>query len=112
MAQTEFGQLQRDDSGHPTGWGYVNISGASTTTAVIKATPGVLHSVTINKPLGSGVVTIYDNTAASGTAIATITLPATLLTNGPCTATYDVVFGTGLSIATTAAATDVTVSYI
>lgn len=90
---------------------YANITLAAPTATVVKSGVGVLHSITINKPVASSVITIYDNTAASGTKIGTITLPATLLTEGPQTAIYDVAFKTGLTINTATGASDITVSY-
>lgn len=56
--------MMRSDFGWP-----LNITTATTT--VVKKGPGILLSVVINATL-TGTVTIYDNTAASGTKIATI----------------------------------------
>lgn len=86
-------------SAHPFGHTYTNINAAGTT--VVKSGAGVLHSITFNKPVASEVWTLYDNTAASGTKIGTITLPATLLQQGPYTAVYDIAFSTGLTIVST-----------
>lgn len=89
-----------------TGNSFVNITTAATT--VVKSGAGVLHSLSINS-LGTvaSVTTVYDNTAASGTKIATIdslNLRGTVL--------YDVSFSTGLTIVTTGTiAPDITVSY-
>lgn len=110
MTITQRGQLKRDDSNTPVGWSRVNIT--STTTTVVKSGAGVLHSLVINTPVANSVITIYDNTDGSGTAIATITLPATLLSDGPKVALYDVVFNTGLTIVTATGASNITVSYI
>lgn len=90
---------------------YNNIVLAAPTTTVVKAASGFLHSITINTPAATGVITIYDNTAGSGTKIGTITMPATLLSDGPRTAIFDVLFATGLTIVTATAAQDITVSY-
>lgn len=79
-----------------------NISTATTTT--VKSGAGLLHVLTINTA-AAGTITIYDNTAASGTKIATIAASAA----GP-NFIFDVVFTTGLTIVT-AAASDITVSY-
>jgi hypothetical protein len=87
---------------------YSNILTATTT--VIKTGSGLLHAITFNKPVVSEVWTIYDNTAASGTKIGTITLPGTLLNEGPVTAIFDVSFSTGLTIVS-GSTTDGTVSY-
>jgi hypothetical protein len=91
------------------GYNYANITLAAPTTTVVKTTPGILHSITFNKPVATAVVTVYDNTAASGTIIGTITVPANPL---PVTVTYDASFNTGLTLVTATAAQDITVSYI
>lgn len=82
----------------------------SATTTVVKSGAGFLHAITFNKPVASEVWTIYDNTAGSGTKIGTITLPGTLLSDGPKTAILDVAFSTGLTIVSSST-TDGTVSY-
>lgn len=56
--------MLRSEYGRPT-----NITGAATT--VCKTGPGVLTTIVINKAT-TGTITIYDNTAASGTKIGTI----------------------------------------
>lgn len=110
MAQTEYGQLKRDDSNFPVGWKYVNITAAAPTTTAVKAGPGVLHTITFNKPTATAVITLYDNTAASGSAlVGTITIPAS---PQPITLHYDAAFNTGLTITTATAASDITVTYI
>lgn len=83
----------------------------TTTTTTLKSGAGYLHSLTINTPVATSIITIYDNTAGSGTKIGTITLPATLLSDGPKTAIFNVAFATGLTIVTGTAASDITVSY-
>jgi len=82
---------------------YNNITSATTT--VVKSSAGVLHAITVNAT-AAGAITIYDNTAASGSKIAT--LKASI---GENTYVYDVTFGNGLTIVT-AAASDITVSYL
>lgn len=70
---------------------YQNLAAAATT--VLKSGPGFLHSVTINNPGATGpLITIYDNTAASGSLIATITPTA------HATLHFDVEFFTGLTV--------------
>lgn len=86
---------------------YLNITTATTT--VVKSGSGFLHLIMINKAVASDVITIYDNTAASGTKIGTITMPATLLAS-QILLRFDVSFSTGLTIVT-AQASDSTVSY-
>lgn len=85
-----------------------NIVLAAPTTTVVATGTGVLHSITFNKPTATGVVTVYNNTAASGTVLATITTPANPL---PVTLIYDISFGIGLTITTATAAQDITVSW-
>ena len=93
----------------PAGLSYSNITTATTTT--IKSGAGVLHSLCINKTVASATVTIYDNTAASGSKIGTITLPATLLQEGGTGCdVFDVGFAIGLTIVTVGAQ-DITVSW-
>lgn len=84
---------------------YIAISTAVTTT--VKATSGFLHTITIVAAGASGnTVTVYDNTAGSGTAIIPTFTPVvgTLL--------LDVSFGTGLTIVTAGTTPPIlTVSY-
>ena len=88
-----------------TAYRYLNITGQATTT--VKSGGGVLHTICINTPAATETITIYDNTAASGTKIGTITVFAS---TNPCL-TFDVNFTTGLTIVTATANSDITVSY-
>ena len=89
------------------GYNYVNITGDATTT--IKSVPGFLHTVCFNNPVATEVITIYDGlTAATGTKIGAITIPASPM---PLCMIYDVAFGTGLLVVTATATSDITVSY-
>ena len=103
------GQIVRDENNVPAGWNFLNITLAAPTTTAVKTTSGMLHTITFNKPIATGVVTIYDSLAASGTVIATITVPASPM---PVTLTYDLAFTIGLTIVTATAAQDITVTYI
>lgn len=85
-----------------------NASNITTGTNVIATGNGVLHTLTFNKPVATGVITIYNNTAASGTKIATITIPASPM---PVTLTFDVAFAIGLTVAIATADQDITVSW-
>lgn len=82
---------------------YKNI--ATATTTVVKSGSGIVHSITINTT-AAGAITVYDNTAGSGTKIATIAISPVI----GSTFIYDVSFKTGLTIVT-AGASDITVSY-
>lgn len=90
MMRSEFGR-------------YNNITTATTT--VVKTGPGVLVSIVINAA-NTGTITIYDNTAASGTKIATIAAGAT----AGSTFGYLAQFATGLTVVTSAA-DNITVVY-
>jgi hypothetical protein len=87
---------------------YKNLAGAGATT--VKDKPGYLKLVQINKAAANGVVDIYDNTAASGTKIATITFGAAILSDPPYPAFFGAQFTTGLHIVITGAL-DVTVIF-
>lgn len=79
------------------------ISTATTTT--VKTGNGRLHSITLGET-AAGAITIYDNTAASGTVIAV--LKASVVEQ---TFIFDVAFTTGLTIVT-AGASKLQVSYL
>lgn len=87
---------------------YQHISTGTTTT--VKSTSGVLHTLAINTCVASATVTIYDNTAASGTIIGVLTCPSTITGITPETTLFDLRFATGLTIVTSGA-TDVTATY-
>ncbi len=83
-----------------------NITTATTT--VVKSGAGVLHGVTVNtKGTVASTVTIYDNTAGSGSKIGIID---TLNLSGSFF--FDAAFATGLTVVTTGTvAPDITVMY-
>jgi hypothetical protein len=85
---------------------YSHIATATTTT--VKSGAGYLRGVVIGtKGTVASTVTVYDNTAGSGTVIAVLD---TLNLSG--TFTFEVAFSTGLTLVTTGTvAPDVTVSY-
>ena len=75
----------------------------ATTTTVLSGS-GVLHSIVITDSVASAI-TVYDNTAGSGTVIALFaasTLEGTFL--------FDVAVGTGITVVTVGAS-DITVTY-
>lgn len=82
---------------------YSHLAAAATTT--VKTGPGILHSISLNTLAVTSTVTIYDNTAGSGTVIGII---SSTVNQGPYI--YDVLFNTGLTIVITGAP-DITVSY-
>ncbi len=85
---------------------FANVTAGGATT--VKSGAGTLRSVTINtKGTIASTVTIYDNTAGSGTKIGTID---SLTLSGQFA--FDVAFATGLTVVTTGtAAPDITVAY-
>lgn len=92
-------QIYRSDS-------YLNITGQATT--VVKSGAGTLSRLVLNAPTATEVITIYDNTAASGTIIGKITIPAS---PQPVSIEFGVAFATGLTILTATASSDLTVVY-
>ena len=84
---------------------YRNIT--TNTTTVVKSGAGILHAVIINAPAATGTITIYDNTAASGNIIATITMVAGQAISIP----YNIFFSTGLTIVTAVSAGNITIAF-
>lgn len=96
----------------------LRISGNHTT--AVKSTAGTLHSIVIGNNSTGGTVTVYDNTAASGTVICVLTmgtpsggLLSTTGTPGPNTVCgLDIGFNTGLTVVTAGSnSNDITVVY-
>lgn len=88
---------------------YLNIAAQATT--VVKASRGTLRRIVMNKATANGVITVYDNASAgSGTKIATITSPGTLLKN-QFELDYDAAFNNGLTIVGSGADQDFTVIF-
>jgi len=77
---------------------------STATTTVVKTGSGLLHSIVIGET-AAGAITIYDNTAGSGTTIGV--LKASVAEG---TYTFDASFATGLTIVT-AGASKITVNY-
>lgn len=108
MSYTLRGNIYRDDSNAPVpAFDYKNITGDATT--VVKNSPGFFHSITLNNPVATETITIYDNASATGTKIGTITVPSS---PQPVTLFYDVATQIGLTVVTATAASDITVSFI
>jgi|ERR1035437_522038 hypothetical protein len=76
---------------------YTNLTGNATTT--IKSGSGTLNGIMINNAGSSGTATIYDNTAASGTIIAILTIPSGGVNPVPAAMTgLGIEFATGLTV--------------
>ena len=88
---------------------YKNMTTGTTTTC--KSGAGFLNAITVNTPVASATITIYDNTAGSAPAIGKITLGGTIASDQTSTYFYNIAFTTGLTVVTSAA-TDITISYI
>lgn len=78
------------------------------TTTVIKASAGYISHIVFGKHVGTGIVTVYDNTSAAGTIIAVTTEGAALLSDPPLVAWYNTATTTGLTVVTSQAE-DITV---
>src|SRR6185295_10676939 len=87
---------------------FLNIT--TNNTYAVKAAPGTLVRIVINKAVIDDVFTVYDNaSAASGTKIATVTLPHVLLAN-QFVLEYGVACSNGI-VVVTASTSDITVVY-
>lgn len=73
------------------GYSFSNLAANATTT--VKSGAGTLHSITINTLGTADTITVYDNTAGSGTKIATIN---SAVSQG--TLLYDLAFSTGCTL--------------
>lgn len=80
------------------------------TTTLVKASPGTLKRIVINKATANGVITIRDHNAAAaaGTVKGIITSPGTLLGNH-VELNYDMLMSSGIVIVTATADQDITV---
>jgi hypothetical protein len=87
--------------GFPEQFAYNNLPASSST--VVQTGPGKLHTIVATNVSMGSTITIYDNTACSGTVI------ATLLPTAAGSFPFDVGFQTGLCI--TLASVDATVAY-
>jgi len=74
---------------------FYNITTAGT--ATLKYGPGVLQRIVIGNPSGT-LITVYDNTAGSGTVIAIINSTGSA---GPISLNFDCPFDTGLTVVST-----------
>lgn len=107
VATARFRDMTSDDLRQFSAGSFLNIAGAATT--VVKSGAGTLVSAVINRTVALGVVTIYDNTAGSGTKIATITQPAAVLAS-QANLPYNAAFSTGLTVVTSLA-DDITIIF-
>lgn len=92
---------------------YAYITLAAPTTTVVASRQCTLDKIVINKATANGVITVYNGISAASpaTAMAVITSPATLLQNQVTLDYGDICLDKGLTIVTSGAAQDITVSY-
>ena len=76
----------------------------------VKESAGYLKRLVINKPLANGTISLFNNGSGASVPIGVITLPGTLLSDGPTVVDYDLAFDSGLTVLTTEAQ-DITVIY-
>ncbi len=90
---------------------FKNVTGNATT--VVKSGEGTLSAVSINNASSAGTITIYDNTAGSGTKIMTLTCPSGGVNPVPTAlSNLGAEFTTGLTVVTAGAiANDFTIFY-
>jgi len=100
------GILRKDPNGSTGTWAYANIT--TQTTTLLKTGPGILHSITFNKPVSTDTLKFCDALTNTTPVIGTITTPSVTV---PITLTYDVEFTVGLTIVTGTADQDITVAF-
>jgi hypothetical protein len=88
-------------------WTPYPITDVATHDAIISGA-GTFGGIVINKATASAVITVYDALTATGTPIATITMPMAILAS-QIVLKYNVRLTTGLTIVTSVAAQDLTV---
>ena len=105
-AQPPVGILRKDPNGSTGTWVYKNMTAQAT--ALLKTGPGILHSVTFNKPVATSTLEFDDALTHTSPVIGTVTVPASPM---PVTLIYDVEFTTGLSVTMGTADMDVTIAF-
>lgn len=87
---------------------YTSVNITTKTTTVCRTGSGIFRGITINKAGSTDTLTVYDNTAASGTIIATITVAS-----GIALYEYNATFVNGLTVVSGGGtAGDYTVTFI
>lgn len=89
-------------------YNYTNIT--TQTTTIVSPRGSKLIKIIMNTVAANGVLTIYNNNAASGQKVGTITNPASITSNGgPVCTEYGVTMQNGITIVTAGANQDITV---
>lgn len=94
--------------GQPVNVGSFSHLTATTAGTLLKTGEGALYSLTINTPVATGVITLYDGLSTAGTVIAVITIPVSPMSE---TLTFNAYFATGLFIVVATANQDITIVY-
>lgn len=90
---------------------YVTTSTSVSATTTLYNFAGVLHTISITKPVSNSVITIYDSaTTTASVAPIVITIPSSSV-QVPFTLLIDGIFNNGLTIQQTTATSTVNVSY-
>jgi len=90
---------------------FTHITAAAPTTTTITSRPCTLAGLVVNKATATGVITIYNGTAAQADVVAIITEPGTLLQDHLVVDYKDVILDKGLTVVTSGAAQDITVMH-
>ena len=91
---------------------YAYIVAAEPTTTIVSAGPCILVGISVNTAAANGVITIYNGaTVATGSVIAVITQPGTLIESQVSIDYHDICLNEGLTIVTSGADQDITVAY-
>jgi hypothetical protein len=85
----------------PANYKTTNITTATTT--LVFSGRGTFGGLIFNRRVATGIVTIYDNTVASGTIVGTITQGAAILSDPPAEVNYNRYMENGLTIVTSQA---------
>ncbi len=76
---------------------------STATTTVVKSGAGRLARIIIGTPIASATITVYDNTAGSGTVIATLAIGSVITGDQPDPIEFACKFTTGLTVVTSGA---------
>lgn len=93
-------------AGQPVNSGTATNITALTTGYQVQTGEGVLFTLTLNTPVATGVITLYDGTSTSGTVLGTITVPTSPM---PVSLTYNLFFNVGLFVVVATAAQNLTI---
>ncbi len=80
----------------------------SQTTTLVATGNGVLHSITLNKPVAGSTIAFYNGIDSGGVLLGTITSPTG---PQPVTLTYDIAFAVGLAVVTGTHDQDITITW-